>query len=224
MKKYFKLEILIFFSGFLLFMFAGRSKLFSDPGTFTHTVIGGHILQSGVFIKSDIFSFTFYGKPWVAQEWLGECIMALLNRIGGLDALLFMGGLLLSSIYAWLAFRLIRSGLSSLLVVFIIVLVFVSSSSHLHLRPHLFSILFLGITYSVLCDYENGRINFPKLFRLIPIFIVWANIHGGVLAGLGTLYAQIARIQVEGESIHGLESIPDDQEPVLGTEERDGTG
>ncbi len=191
MKKYFTLEVQIFFSSFLLFMLSGRSKLFSDPGTFTHTVIGEHILQSGNFIKNDIFSFTFYGKPWVAQQWLGECIMALLNRIGGLDALLFMGVFFLSSVYAWLAFRLNRSGLSSIIIVLIIVLVFLSSSSHLHLRPHLFSILFLGITYSILCDYEKGHVTFPKLFWLIPIFIVWTNIHGGVLAGLGTLWITV---------------------------------
>lgn len=172
-------------------MFSGRSKLFSDPGTFTHTIIGEYILHSRNFIKNDIFSFTFYGKPWVAHEWLGECIMALLNRIGGLDALLLMGVLLLSSIYTWLAFRLSRSGLSPLFIGLVIVLVFVSSSSHLHLRPHLFSILFLGITYSILCDYEKGHVTFQKLLWLIPIFIVWTNIHGGVLAGLGTLWITV---------------------------------
>ena len=191
MKKYFRLEVKIFFSSFILFMLAGRSKLFSDPGTFTHTIIGENIIQSGNFIKNDIFSFTFYGKPWVAHQWLGECIMALLNRIGGLDALLFMGVLLLSSVYTWLAFRLNRSGLSPLFIGLVITLVFVSSSSHLHIRPHLFSILFLGIIYSILCDYEKGHVTFLKLLWLIPIFIVWTNIHGGVLAGIGTLWITV---------------------------------
>lgn len=191
MKKYVTLNVQVFLSSFLLLMLSGRSKLFSDPGTFSHTAIGEHILRSGNFIHNDIFSFTFYGKPWIAHQWLGECIMALINRIGGLDTLLVMGVVLLSLVYAWLASRLMRSGLHSSIIVLIIVIVFASSSSHLHLRPHLFSIVFLGIVYSILCDYEKGLITFPKLFWLAPIFVVWTNIHGGVLAGLGTLWITV---------------------------------
>jgi hypothetical protein len=191
MKKYFTLKVQVFLSSFLLLMLSGRSKLFSDPGTFSHTAIGEHILRSGNFIYNDIFSFTFYGKAWIAQQWLGECIMALLNRLGGLDALLFMGVLLLSSLYAWLASRLFRSGLHSLTLVLIIVFVFASSSPHLHLRPHILSIVFLGITYSILCDYERGLLTFPRLIWIAPIFIVWTNIHGGVLAGLGTVWIMV---------------------------------
>ena len=45
----------------------------------------------------------------------------------------------------------------------------------------------MTIVYSRLCDVESGRKNNSTLFWLIPILIIWANIHGGVLGGLFTL-------------------------------------
>jgi len=71
-----------FFMGiWLFFMLGGRSRLFHDPGTFWHTATGHWIFSTGRLIDTDPSSFTFAGKPWVAHEWLGECLMAVLDGI-----------------------------------------------------------------------------------------------------------------------------------------------
>ena len=88
LKSIFGFHAWIFFSVWLLLFMAGKSKLFRDPGTFSHTVFGEHILDTGHLIYQDSFSFTHFGEPWIAQQWLGECIMAAIQRLAGLDGLL----------------------------------------------------------------------------------------------------------------------------------------
>jgi hypothetical protein len=36
-------------------------------------------------IDPDPFRFAVGGKPWVAFEWLVACVVAVFDRIGGLD-------------------------------------------------------------------------------------------------------------------------------------------
>lgn len=172
-------------------MITGQSKFFRDPGTFSHIRIGEEILRTGDLIHSDIFSFTCHGKPWIAQQWLGECIMAFINRIAGFDGLLLTTVTTLAFLYAWVAHRLIRSGLHYTLIILIIAVIFGGSSYHYHVRPHILSIIFLGFTFSLLCDFEAGRLSIYKLIWLIPIFILWTNIHGGMLGGLVTIALSI---------------------------------
>jgi hypothetical protein len=45
----------------------------------------------------------------------------------------------------------------------------------------------MTLTYSKLCDVDAGKISHKSLFWLIPMFVIWSNIHGGALGGLFTL-------------------------------------
>src|SRR5437764_5955107 len=110
-KRFWRAESGVFLGIWLFFMVGGRSQMFRDPGSFWHTMTGRRILASGRVIATDPFSFTFAGKPWVAYEWLGECLMAVLDGIGGLDTLLLATATVLACLYTWLAHRLMRSGL-----------------------------------------------------------------------------------------------------------------
>jgi hypothetical protein len=182
-----------FFLGIWLFlMLVGRSRLFRDPGTFWHTVVGRQILSSGRFLDTDPFSFTCYGRPWVPHQWLGECFMAVLDRIAGLDILLLVTASILAALYTWAAHRLLRAGLHWLPTVFLTMLAIAASANHLHVRPHISTIVCLGLTYGWLCDFESGRIRLGRLGWLVPVFWVWSNMHGGALGGLATLGLAVA--------------------------------
>jgi hypothetical protein len=150
------------------------------------------MLSSRQFIRTDTFSFTCVGNPWVAYEWLGECFMAILDRIGGLDTLLLATATILAGLYTWAASRLMRSGLHWLPTLFLTMLTISASANHLHVRPHIATIVFLGLSFACLCDYEAGRIGLSRLCWLIPLFWIWSNMHGGALAGLATMIMALA--------------------------------
>jgi hypothetical protein len=176
----------------LLLLIGGRERLFRDPGTFWHTVVGERILSTGEFLDHDPFSYTFGGQPWVPYEWLGECAMALIHRVDGFDSLLLAATAGIAFVFTWAASRLLRSGLHWSLTTLVVVLLFAASTSHLHVRPHLFTIAFLAITFAWLVDFEAGRMTMRRLLWLIPLFIVWTNTHGGMLGGLGTMALALA--------------------------------
>jgi hypothetical protein len=182
----------IFLGLWLFFLVVGRSKLFLDPGTFWHTVVGERILSSGQLIHTDPFTFTWHGRHWIAHQWLGECLMAMLHRIDGLDTLLLATATLLGGLYTWIAHRFIRAGLHWSLTVVVILIVLGTSASHFHIRPHLATIVLLGVTMGYIVDFEQGRIGLWRLAGLVPIYLLWTNLHGGTLGGLATLGLALA--------------------------------
>jgi hypothetical protein len=182
-----------FFLGLLLiFLFVGQTRFFRDPGTFWHTVAGERMLASGRLIETDSFSFTYAARPWIAQQWLSECLMALFYRAAQRDGLLLATATILACAYTWVAHRLLSAGLHWSLTIFVVMLVVVASAYHFHARPHLVTILLLGWTFGRLADFEDGRLRLPQLFWLVPLFIIWTNLHGGMLGGLFTMGLAVA--------------------------------
>ena len=186
-KNLHPLNVSTFVLVLLLLFAAGQSKLFRDPGTFAHTAFGNYILDRYHFIYQDSFSFTRLGEPWIAQQWLGECIMAAIHRLAGFDGLLIVTVCLIALLYSCLCASVERSGMNVVLGSLILALSLGASSHHFHVRPHLATIFFMTVLFARLCDVEAGRKNLTALFWLIPILVVWANMHGGVLGGLATL-------------------------------------
>jgi hypothetical protein len=113
--------------------------------------------------------------------------MAALHQIGELDMLILAAAMLLAALYTWVAHRLIAVGLHWSLAALIALLTMLASRYHLHARPHLFSIVFLGWTFARLVDFESGKIPLRALFWLPPAFVLWSNLHGGALGGLATV-------------------------------------
>jgi hypothetical protein len=203
LKKFWQPETGIFLALWLLLMVGGRGKFFQDPGTFWHTVVGRQMLESRQLIYHDSFSFTFAGHSWSPHQWLGECVMALLHGIDELDSLLLAAATILAVLYTWLAHRLSRSGLHWSLAALLVGLTVAASSSHFHVRAHLATIVFLGWTYAYLCDFEARRKRLARLFWLVPVYLLWTNLHGGMLGGLGTMGVALA-----GWSLAGLAGKP----------------
>lgn len=187
MRRYWRPETGIFLATWLLLLSVGRSSLLQDPGSFWHSVVGERMLAGDGLPHVDAFSFTFAGRPWIASQWLAECGMALLYRWGGFDALVLAAATLLAALSAWLAKRLLQAGLALPAVAALLALVFAAASHHFHVRPHLATIAGIGLTYGLLCDVESGRTSLWRLLWLPPLFAVWTNLHGGVLAGLATV-------------------------------------
>lgn len=187
LKQYWNIQTAFFICLWFWLLIAAEKKLFRDPGIFWHVVVGENILATGQFPHTDSFSFTAAGKPWIARQWLGECAMALLHRMSGFDGLLLGTVTLLACFYTWLANRFLRAGVPGWLAILLAVLAMKTSYYHLHPRPALLTNVFLGWTFARLCDFENGRVPFRSLFWLVPVSLVWANTHDGVLGGMGTI-------------------------------------
>ena len=66
------------------------------------------------------------------------------------------------------------------------------SSYNFQVRPHLITIPFLGAMFVAISAVERGGLELKKLWWLVPLFVLWTNLHGGVLGGIGTLGIAVA--------------------------------
>jgi len=174
-----------------LTLLAAGSRFLRDPGMFWHTVVGDKILR-GEFVDRDPFTFTRFGEPWVPYQWLGEVAMAALHRIGGLDSLLVAATAIVAGLFAWLAAKLIRTGLHPIFALGVTLLALAAASTHFHVRPHLFTMLGMAVTMRAILAFDSGGSGLRKLAWLVPFYLVWTNVHGGMLGGLTTLGLALA--------------------------------
>lgn len=186
-RRFWSAEVWVFLGLWSALMFFGRDRLFQDPGTFWHVVVGQRMLDSGELPRTDPFSFTMAGKAWFPQSWLAECGMAALHKAAGFDGILWATATSLAAFYTWLMHRLMQRGLQFILALLVTALVVLGSAYHLHPRPHLVSMMLLAWVFARLCDVEAGRLPVRSLVWFLPMFVVWSNLHGGVVAGWGTL-------------------------------------
>jgi hypothetical protein len=177
----------LFLALWLILMLAGRSSMFRDPGTFWHVVVGENILSTHQVPHEDLYSFTFFGQSWISDYWLAEIAMATLHRMAGWDGLLTVTAAILAGVYAVIGARLSRAGIHWLLAGAILALMFLASSHQFHVRPLILTLAGLTIVFSLLVDVEAGRKSISRLWLLAPLFVLWANMHGGVLAGVGAV-------------------------------------
>lgn len=186
MRRLFSMESIFFLVSWLAILLLFRERAFFDPGSLWHIRVGEIILNDG-FPWIDPFTYTHNQKTWIPQQWAGEVMMALAHRIAQFDTLLLGFATSLAVLFTWLFHRMRTAGMGWPLASAIVGLTFFVGSYHYYVRPHMISILLLAWTAARIVDFDRGRISAIRLLTLIPLFIVWTNIHAGVLAGIFTL-------------------------------------
>ena len=155
------------------------SRPIDDGDFWWHLKTGQYIVDQGVIPRTDFFSFTNYGKPWVAHEWLSEVFFYLGYSWFGYNSLIFFFAVL-----AVLTFWLITKHLDShpFIVGPSVLLGIWSILPTLGVRPRVFTLL-LAATYLALLNSftRDGRWH---IWLTIPMMAAWVNLHGGFLIGL----------------------------------------
>jgi hypothetical protein len=176
----------VFVAILLVLLAGGRTGLLRDPGTFWHTTTGELILKEG-FVRYDPYTFTFAGTWWVPYQWLGEVGMAYAYRLGGFDTQLLCAVTILAALFSWLTVRLLRTGLHPVAIGMLVMLGLAAAGSHFHVRPHIVTLAALALTTALLTDCDSGKLPLRRLFWLVPLFVFWVNVHGGVIGGFATV-------------------------------------
>jgi hypothetical protein len=152
-----------------------------DPDTLWHITIGEWILAHGAVPEVDTYSFTRTGRPWMAQEWLSEVIMALVYRAAGWNGIMMMtaaaAGCAVGSQALYLR-RHARADIAAMLVP----LAIACGGPSLLARPHVIALPCL-VLWTIALVSARARDTVPPL-TLLPLMTVWANLHGSFMAGI----------------------------------------
>jgi hypothetical protein len=159
---------------------------------------GQRILQTQSIPKTDPFSYTAEGRPWVNHMWATQVMFTLLWERWGRYALI---GLKTATIVAtfWVVLGTMRArGVHPLLASAVTLLAVWTGAEFWHARPQMFTYLFVAVLIWLLRPgWEHRR----ALRWLVPALVVlWVNLHAGFmmaflvigLIGLGTALPLLA--------------------------------
>lgn len=169
-------------------LFSMFSAAAGDADTWFHLRTGAYVVQNHRLPDPDPFSWTTYmGQPAypgeettrdlnIKHEWLAQVILYLVYAAGGFPGMvLFRAGCLtaLCGIMGWIAFRRTGRFYLSLAAAMTVGMMARGVATD---RPFLITYLMMAITLWIL---ERRR----GLWALPPLFVFWANAHGGYFMG-----------------------------------------
>jgi len=167
-------------------VFADGRSFHVDPDLWWHIKVGEAILTTHRWPTTDPYSFTVFGQPWMAYEWLGDVLFAAVHRmagISGLDTLLIvLGSAVMLALYALATIRTGNSKAGFVTAAALFLLTAVSFS----MRPQMLGYLFLILTLIALERFRQGK---PRALWFLPLLmLLWVNTHGSWIIGLGTIF------------------------------------
>ena len=165
-----------------LWMFGGPDHIFKDPGVGRHLRTAEAILETGQIPRTDPLSFTKAGQPWIDFEWAFEATIGELYRAGGLALVCAFCYALFAATVLGIYRTLLQSGFSLSVVLITTCVAFLTLQIHFSARPVLFTYLFLALVVEV---WRRQPLPRPRDWLILPlVFVAWANLHAGWLAGL----------------------------------------
>ena len=163
------------------FLLLAGNRLLNDPDSYWHLVVGRWIAEHRAFPVADPFSFTTNGAHWIAKEWLSQILYSGAFAIGGWSGMVVLAAAAIALAFALLT-RFLADELAPLPVICLIAVAFAIVAPHAVARPHALSLPVMvafvgGLVRAVDRDHR------PSLW-LMPLMVLWANLHGGFTLGL----------------------------------------
>jgi hypothetical protein len=160
------------------------SGMMDDPGLGWHLRIADLMWEIRGFIYHEQLCYPTEGQPWVTQAWLGDVLMRLVYGWGGLNGLAVLAALCIALSLRLLYTRMTGEGVNWLVAAFWTFLAALGTSPAWVARPNLFTFPALVLATGICERYRSGAISARGTLWLLPIFLLWPNLHGGFLAGI----------------------------------------
>jgi len=206
----------LLFIVFLGVVFVGLARPLIDTDLWWHLANGRYILGHGVPSR-DVYSHTALGHVWVVHEWLSDVGFYLLYQVGGLRIVLLLAAATVAA-GMYMVYRLLRSGgLGNNSAVLIAMVLLVAASPSFGPRPQVLNFVLTGGLLVYLVALRRHPTHSP--WRLLLLFVLWANLHSGYVVGVGLLGVFVfgEYLQTSSRRFAGLrqEGVPPLPRPVL---------
>lgn len=181
-------DLIFVLSLLIVFRESREAMLLDDPGVGWHLRNIDAMIAQGGWLTQDPFTDRRDDRPrrWLTNQWLGELPLWIGWKWSGLEGLAFFSALPIALLARWIYLALISDGLPWGLAAAWTTIALMGTACSWSARPNLFTLLFLFLVARLLSRFHEGKAN-KSIFLLIPIFLLWSNIHGGFIAGLTTM-------------------------------------
>jgi hypothetical protein len=148
--------------------------------------LGGHEIAQHGLPRHDNLTVWAHGRQWVDQPWLSQLALYGLFVAGGVKlALLVNAGLIVGTLVLAIALGR-RSGASALRTAAVAAASVSLISTYWQLRTQ--SFVYLVFVLALWLLVEDSRAPSRRVFFVLPLLVLWANLHGSVVLG-GALVA-----------------------------------
>lgn len=162
-----------------------------DTDTWWHLRSGQYIVETRSIPRTDPFSFTQAGAPWIDQSWLAQVLLYGVSRWTGVPGLAILVAILVVLAFAFV-YRQCEG--DRFLRAFTLILAATVSSVIWAARPQMLSFVLMAVVSYVLYRYKRACLTPPELsprkgagglglLWLPLIFLLWVNLHAGYAAG-----------------------------------------
>ncbi|RPI62394.1 MAG: hypothetical protein EHM48_04150, partial [Planctomycetaceae bacterium] len=159
-----------------------------DSDFFWHLACGDWMLNHKSILGTDPYSIN--ADPiWVNVHWLFQFIVASLHAVFGYGALSVMKAVLCAGVLFAFAFGMRRHIWPPLLCLCGLAIL-VTIAARVRVRPESFTLLYLMLTILLLESVRRGG-SAKVLWWMVPIMILWVNMHGLYILGPGLMWAAV---------------------------------
>jgi len=181
---------------FMASIFVLAAQPITDPDCWWHLKTGQYIFETRSIPHTDIFSSLRFGSEWITHEWLSEVFMYSVFRKLGYGGLIVLFSLVITAAF-WIAYQRCRQLAGHPYVAgFALLLGAAATRPVWGVRPQMFSLLFASIFISLLDRYSR-REETPSIWWLVPLMILWVNMHAGFALGLALIILTIAGLLLD---------------------------
>jgi hypothetical protein len=167
-------------AGVLIYLSLGYTEM-QGSDLWWHIAAGREIIQNQTLWIADSWSFTAAGESWINHEWLADLIYYGWVSLFDLASLVYWKWLVVLSTYLLLQYSLFKTTgqpAAALLCAGVAAMV---AAPFIDVRPHLYSLLGFSVLVALLLNRTAA------IWKLILLFVIWANLHGGFIFGLMAL-------------------------------------
>src|SRR5690349_12841800 len=168
-------------AGAYLVVIAVAPQLLNDPDTYSHLALGRWILEHGTVPTTDPFSANLRGTHWLAFEWLSEVVFALSYAAGGWIGMVAVASAAAAAAFGLLSRFLLRE-LQPTAALFGVLIALPLTAPHILARPHVLALPLVVTWVAALIRAVDTRTS-PS-WLLLPLMMLWANLHGSFTFGL----------------------------------------
>jgi len=158
-----------------------------------HIATGRYIVTGGHLPTIDPFSYTSTMEVnknifperemfFLTQYWLAQVIFYFIFNTFGAGGMVVTRSLLLLLIGLIACWRMLRDGVEPYIAFILSFLFFMVSLGAIGERPVLFSMLFTSVVIFLLDEFRQTKNK--VLLLLIPVMLIWANMHGAYVLGV----------------------------------------
>lgn len=181
---------------FAALFYSYLSRPLWDYDFWWHISTGRYIVETGHLPDNDPFSYTSalsenknlypdYEALVLKNYWLAQVIFYEVYKTFGDTGIIILRSSILILVMLSVFWSLRKASVRYYIIFPLLFFTYYTTMSFIGERPVLFTILFSVIVFLLLDAFRQSRAR--TIFLLIPIMLLWANLHGGVIIGVAII-------------------------------------